>query len=148
MDTQPPQPGESGSDSSSLPGAKSNTPLIATPQERRHQLVHRNAANPASNITTQDAHLKNVWKTGRNNYKTHHAVACDYIYNEVNGRQLTAYCIAGVSWELHTQFIAARDGKPPWSTKEFVRTVREMEHHDVFNAVMFGDIFPAKHPRK
>ena len=46
------------------------------------------------------------------------------------------------------EFIAARNGKPPWSTKAFVRTVRKIEHHDVVSSGIFADEFPDKHPRE
>jgi len=49
---------------------------------------------------------------------------------------------------MRDQFIAARNGKPPWSTKSFVRTVREMEHHDVISAGVFADEFRDKRPRE
>jgi len=53
---------------------------------------------------------------------------------------------AGVRWELREQFIAARNGKPPWSTKAFVRTVREIKHHDVVSTGIFADEFGDKNP--
>jgi len=43
MDTQPPPPAESGSNSGRLAGAISNTEILGTQQERRHKLVHRDA---------------------------------------------------------------------------------------------------------
>jgi len=89
MDTQPPQQGESESDSSLLLGATSNTSLIGTQPERRHQLVHSDAANVASKDMTQNAHLKIVRKTGRGKNQKRHAVGCEYIHNEVNGCQST-----------------------------------------------------------
>jgi len=49
---------------------------------------------------------------------------------------------------LRNHFIAARNGKPQWSTKAFVRTVREIKHHDVVNCGIFADAFPDKHPRE
>jgi len=54
----------------------------------------------------------------------------------------------GVRRELGNEFVAARNGKPPWSTTAFVRTVREIEHHDVVSSGMFADEFPDKHPRE
>ena len=48
MDTQPTQPGESWSKSSRLAGAISNTAVIGTQQECRHQIIHREAANAAT----------------------------------------------------------------------------------------------------
>jgi len=66
----------------------------------------------------------------------------------VNGCQLTVQCTAGVQRELHDQFIAARDGNPPWSTKAFVRTVRHIEHHDAVSSGILADECPDKHPRE
>jgi len=64
----------------------------------------------------------------------------------VNSHRLTIYGAAGVRRELLVQFIAAHDGKPPWSTKEFVSTVREIQHYDVVNSGIFPDEFSDKHP--
>jgi len=89
MDTQLPQPGPSGSETSRLAGALTNTSLIGTQQERRHQLVHRDAADEATKNMTQDAHSKIVRKTGRSTNKKQHAVECKYIHTVVNGRQWT-----------------------------------------------------------
>jgi hypothetical protein len=50
--------------------------------------------------------------------------------------------------ELRNEFIAARNRKPPWSTKAFIRTVREIEHHDVVSTGIFADLFPDKRPRE
>jgi hypothetical protein len=52
----------------------------------------------------------------------------------------------GVCRELHNEFIAAHNGKPPGSTKAFVRTVHEIEHHDVVSTGIFTDEFPDKRP--
>ena len=49
---------------------------------------------------------------------------------------------------LCNEFIAARNGKPPWSTQAFVRTVHEIEHHDVVSSGMFADELPDKHPHE
>ena len=54
----------------------------------------------------------------------------------------------GVCREQRNEFIAARNGKPPWSTKAFVRTVREIEHHDVVSSGIFADEFPDKRPHE
>jgi hypothetical protein len=54
----------------------------------------------------------------------------------------------GVRRELRNEFIAARTGKPPWSTIALVRTVGEIEHHDVVSSGIFGDEFPDKRPRE
>jgi hypothetical protein len=52
----------------------------------------------------------------------------------------------GVRRELHNEFIAARNGKPAWSTKLFVRTVHQIEHHDVVSPGIFADELPDKRP--
>jgi hypothetical protein len=46
--------------------------------------------------------------------------------------------------ELREQFKQSRKGNPPWSTKAFVRTVHEIEHHDVVFAGVFADEFSDK----
>jgi len=50
--------------------------------------------------------------------------------------------------ELHDQFIASHNGKSPWSTKSFVWTVREIEHHEVISSGIFADEFRDKRPRE
>jgi hypothetical protein len=42
--------------------------------------------------------------------------------------------------------MAARNRKLPWSTEVFVRTVHEIEHHDVVSSGIFEDEFPDKRP--
>jgi hypothetical protein len=44
--------------------------------------------------------------------------------------------------------IIAYNGKPPWSTKPFVPTVHENEHHDVVSSGIDVDQFPDKHHRE
>jgi seryl-tRNA(Sec) selenium transferase len=70
-------------------GPTSNTGLIGTKEERRHKLVHRDAANAATQHMTQDAHLKIVRKTGSSKNKKQHAVGCEYIDFKANSGQLT-----------------------------------------------------------
>jgi len=147
MDTQPPEPGQSGSKSSGLAGASINTSLIGTQQERRHQWVHRDTANEATKNMTHDAHLKIIRKTGSSTNKKQHAVGCEFIHSLVNGHQLTGYHAAGVRQVLRDQFNAARNGKPPWSTKAILRKVHEIEHHDVVSSEIFADEIRDKHPR-
>jgi len=89
MDTQPPLEGESGSNTRRLAGTTSNTALLGTQQERRHKLVHRDAANVATKHMTQDAHLKIIRKTGSSKNKQQHAVGCRYILIMANGGHLT-----------------------------------------------------------
>jgi len=57
MDTHPPPPGQSGSNTGRLAGATSNLDFVGTQQERRHMSVHRDAANAATKPMTQDALL-------------------------------------------------------------------------------------------
>jgi len=88
MHTQPPPAGESGSNTGRLAGATSNTELLGTQQERRHKLVHREAANVATKHMTQDVYLKIVRKTGSSKNKMQHAVGCRYILIVANGGEL------------------------------------------------------------
>jgi len=148
VDTQPPPPGESGTNTGRLAGATSNTELFGKHQERRHKLVHRNAANVATKHMTQDAHLKIVCKAASGKNKKQHAVGCEYILVVANSTELTEWCTADVRRELRNEFIAALNGKPPWSTKAFVCTVCEIEHHDVVSSGIFADEFPDKSPRE
>jgi len=89
MDIQPPPPGKSGSNIGRLVGAKSNKEILGTQQERRHKLVHSDAAHAATKHMTQDAHLKIIRKTGSSKNKKQYAVGCEYIHIEANGGQLT-----------------------------------------------------------
>jgi len=148
MDTQPPQPGPSGSKSSQLAGVSSNTSLIGTQQEHRHQLVHLDAAKEGTKNMSQDAHSKIIRKTGSSTNKKQHAVSCEYIHTVVNGCQLTVYRTVGVRSELHDQYIAARNGKPHLSTKAFVCTACETEHHDDVSSGTFIDEFLEQQPQE
>jgi len=89
MDTEPPLPGESGSNTGRLAGATTNTDILGTQQDHRHKLVHRDAADAATNHVTQDAHLKIVRKTGSRRNKKQHAVGWEYIHINVISGQLT-----------------------------------------------------------
>jgi len=77
MATETPQAGESGSKSSETMGASSNVSLEGTQQKCRHQLVHREAANVATQIKTQDAHLIILRKTGSSTHNKQHAIQCE-----------------------------------------------------------------------
>jgi hypothetical protein len=89
MDTQQPPPGESGLNTGRLAGATSNMDILGTQQERRHKLVHRDAANAASKHMTQDARLKIIRKTGSRKNEKQHAVGWECIRSEAIGGQLT-----------------------------------------------------------
>jgi len=110
MDTQPAPSSERGSNTGRLVGATSNADIHGTQQERRHKLVHRDAANLATKHMTQDAHLKIVRKTGSSRINKQHAVGCENIRIEANGGQLTVYLITSVRTELCNEFIAAHKG--------------------------------------
>jgi len=88
MYTQPPPPGESGSNTGRLAGTTSNREILGTQQEHRHKWVHHDAANAATKHMTQDAHLKIVRMTGSSKNMKQHAAECEYIHIEANGRNL------------------------------------------------------------
>jgi len=148
MDSQTPQPGESGSELSETMDASSNLSLDGTQHQCRHQLVHCHAANAATANITQDSHLKTIRKTRRSRNKQQHATGCEYIHIEADGPQLTLQHTVGIHWELCEQYIAVRHGKPTWSTKIFVHTVCETEHHDVVSSGILPDQFHDNHPRE
>jgi len=77
MAPQTPQPDVIESESSRMMGASSNAPLAETQQQRRHQLVHRDAAFAATRNIGQDVHLKKVRKTGRSNNRQQHGIGCE-----------------------------------------------------------------------
>jgi hypothetical protein len=131
-----------------LPGATSNPAILGTQPEFRHQLVHRNPATAATKHITLHAHLKIVCKTGSSKNKKQHAAGCGYIHIGVNGGRLTVICTAGARRELHNDFFATCNAKPPWSTKAFAHTVHEIKHHDVVTSGIFADNFADIHPRE
>jgi len=77
-----------------------------------------------------------------------YTVGCEYIHIKAKGGQLTVQRTAGVHREQRNEFIAARNRKPPWSTRALVRTVHEIEHHDVVSSGILADEFRDKHPRE
>jgi hypothetical protein len=144
--THTPQPGENGTESRGSTGVTPNTLFSGTQSERKHQLIHRNAANAAANNVTQDAHFKIVLNTGRSKTKNQHPIGCEYIYITVNDGQQTVWYTVGIRKELRDQCIAAHNGKCPWSTKSFTRTVLEIEHRDVISCGIFVDTLRSKRP--
>jgi len=88
MDTESPPPGESGSNTGRLAVATTHTDILGTQQERRHKLVHRDAADAATKHMTQDAHLKIGRKTGSRRNNKQHAVGCEYIHIDAISGQL------------------------------------------------------------
>jgi hypothetical protein len=57
-----------------MTGASRNAPLGETQQQRKHQLVHCEAAIVATEIMTQDAHLKKVHKPGSSKNEKQYAI--------------------------------------------------------------------------
>jgi len=129
-------------------GASANTPPAETQPQRRHQLAHRNAATAATEQMTLDAQSRIVRKTGSGKNKKQRTIGCEYSWIKVEIRELMILHAAGVRWELCDQFPAAHIGKPPWLTKEFIRTDREIEHHDVVSSGIFAHKFNDKNPRE
>jgi len=87
MAPQTPQRGESELESSSTMGAESITPLVATQIQDWHHLVHRNAANAATENLTLDALLKTVFTTGSSKDQKQDAIGCECCRVEVDGCQ-------------------------------------------------------------
>jgi len=76
------------------------------------------------------------------------AIKCEQLHTEIDRPQVTTKCAAGVQRELFDQFIVARDGKPPWSTKAFVHTVRNIQHHEIVSSGICADEFREKGPQQ
>ena len=83
------QPGALEAESSRTTGSSNNAPPGEIQQQRRHQLVHRNAAIVATEIMTQDAHLNIVRKTESSKNKKQHAIRCESIHIDVDDGLLT-----------------------------------------------------------
>jgi len=49
--------------------------------------------------------------------------------------------------ELREQYIVAHNGTPPWSTKAFFHTVRDIQHLDVHSSGIFTEDFRDQHPQ-
>jgi len=146
MDPQTPQQGASGPESSRTTGALTKAPPTDTPQQLRHQWVHRDAANAATSIIPLDAHINILPTTRSSKNMKQHAIGCDWIHIRVDSHWLPIYCTAGVHRELRDQCIAACNGKPPCSTNAFVNTVLEIEHHDMVSCGILVDKFHDKRP--
>jgi len=93
------------------PGTSLNAPLGETKQQRRHQVVHRNAAFVATNNVTQDARLKQVDGTGRSKNQKQNATGCESIHICVADGHLGMGSTAAILRELRDQIFAARTGK-------------------------------------
>jgi len=123
-------------------------PPAETHSQLRHHLVHSDAANAATDNMTLDAQLNIVGKTGSSKNEKQHAIRCMCSRIEVHGCQLMISHPAGEQGALHDQLIAACNGKPPWLTKAFGRTVCEMEHSDVVSSEIIADQFGDNNPRQ
>jgi len=85
MAPQTPQPGVIEYESSRTMCTLSNTPLAESQQQRRHQLVHHDAAIAATDNLAQDADLIKVGKTGRSKHRKQHAIGCEELNISVEG---------------------------------------------------------------
>ena len=83
------QPGAIEAELSRMKGTSTNAPPGETQQQRRHQLVHRDAAIVATEDMTPDAHLKIVQNTGSRKNKKLYAIGCESIHIDVEDGQLT-----------------------------------------------------------
>jgi len=146
MDPETLPPGAIGAESSLTTGTSPNAPLGQTLHQLRYQLVHRDAAIVATENMSLDAHLKTVAQTASSKNKKQRANGSESIHICVNHGQLRIYRTAGVCRELHDQCIASHNGKSAWSTKAFVRTIHEIEHHDVVSSGLFAEEFCDKSP--
>jgi hypothetical protein len=70
-------PGVIGADWSRMTGASRNAPPVKTPQQRRKQLVHHDAAIVATENIRQDEHLQNVRNTDSSKNTKQRAIGCE-----------------------------------------------------------------------
>jgi len=89
MATEILEPGAIEAESSRTTGASHNVPPGETQQQRRDQVVHRNATIVATKNMTQDAHLQIVRTTGTSKNMMQHAIRCESIHIDVEDGQLT-----------------------------------------------------------
>lgn len=76
---------------------------------------------------------------------TEHAIACESIDFKVHCDQLTLYGTGCDRRQLQDNWNPAVNKKLPWSTKVFVRTVRDIQYHDVASSGTFADKFLDRH---
>jgi hypothetical protein len=88
-----------------------------------------------------------VHKTGAKKNWENHAIGCE-LWNLQEWQSTNQLQLAAIHSELRHQFNESCKGNPLWSTKAFIRTVREIEHHDAVNAGVFADKFSDKWPRE
>jgi hypothetical protein len=99
-------------------------------------------ANTASKPMMQNARLNIVRTTGSSKIYKQHAVGWECINIAVNSGQLIVYRWAGVSWDLHDDLIATRNGKHPWFWQEYVHTVVEIELYDIISSWILAEEVP------
>ena len=148
MAPQTPQQGASELESSRTTGVSTNMPPPQTQLWCRHDIVHRDTANATTEPMPLDAQLQIVRKTGSSRNWMQHRITFIHCCIKADCNQQMIQHTAGVPTELRDQLIAACNGKPPWSTKAFAYTVRQITHHDVFSPGMFLDQFRDEHPRE
>jgi hypothetical protein len=120
--------------------------LSGTHQESRHQFIHRNAANAATENSTPDAHLKTVRKTESSTNQEQHAIGCGYIHIHLHDGQQNIQYSAGIRKKLHDQFVSGHNGEPSWSTKVSARPVCELGQHHANSSAIFVDEFRDNRP--
>ena len=148
MASQTPQQGTSASKLSQIRSALSSAPLAKTQLQLRHQLVHSNDANGATENLNLDTHLKIFRITWHSNNKNQHVIRCGWNHKELDGYQWTLTCLAAAIRELHYQLTANRVGKPPWLIDTLVQTVVEIKCHDVLSSGIVQHKFHNKCPRE
>jgi len=72
-----------------MTGTSSDAPPGETQQQRRHQLVHRDAAIVATENMAQDSQIKMVCKTATSKKKKQHAIGYEPIHISVDDSRLT-----------------------------------------------------------
>jgi len=135
MAPQTSQPDASGSESSRTTGASSVAPPAEAQQQRRHQLVHCDAANAATANMAQPGHSNIVRKAWSSENTNQQIIRSEELHTEADIHQLLIQWTAGVGRELHEEFIAARNSKPPCWTMTCVCIVHAIEHYDVVSSV-------------
>jgi len=78
MAPQTHQPGDSGSESSRLMESSSNSLLADTQPPRRHQVVHRDNDNSATEYMTQEEYIHIIYRTGSSKNQKQQAIQSRY----------------------------------------------------------------------
>jgi len=83
------QPDAIGAESSRTTCTWTHTPPGVTQQQRRHLLVHRDAAIVGTETMFQNAHYQTGCKAGSRKNTNQHATGYESIHIDVDDRQLT-----------------------------------------------------------